>query len=104
MTVKGDLLPRFSSGGKQDRDDIEKLIPTLACQITERIPIAKEGMQRVLSAESMVPYLELESQLAKLIIEPISNFKVHQFLVIIDGLDECSSRDGISNLIRLLRR
>jgi hypothetical protein len=86
-----------------DRDDIRKLIPTLAYQMAEKIPLAKEGMQIVLITEPTVPSLELRSQLAKLVIRPISNFReVHRWLVIIDGLDECSSRDGISNLIRLL--
>ena len=89
-----------------DRDDIRKLAATLAQQIAKRIPSAKKRMEEtlMLNDSSMDPLsnLSLQAQLSKLLVPNLNPTAPN--LVIIDGLDECSSRDGVCQLIEWIRK
>jgi len=94
-----------------DRDDIRRLVPTLAYQIAQKVPSAKEAMETRLNPNdpSRVPLrdplsnLSLEDQLSTFLIATV-NPSVPD-LVVIDGLDECASQDGIYRLIEwILKR
>jgi DNA polymerase III delta prime subunit len=96
-----------------DRDDINKLVATLAYQIAEKIPSAKESMEKALKLknDSGIPppalsTISLEDQLSKLLVfGPVANVNpAGPNLVVIDGLDECASEEGISWLIDWLRK
>jgi hypothetical protein len=103
---RGQLAATFFFWRKTgDRDDIKKLVPTLAYQVVQKIPSAKEAMEETLNLGLRVPFrdplsLTLEAQLSKFLIggskAPMPN------LVVIDGLDECASQDGICKLIELI--
>jgi hypothetical protein len=100
-----------------DRDDINKLVATLAYQIAEKIPSAKERMEENLKLKGgsgipspapsdLLSRLSLEDQLSKLLTSgPVTvvNSSVSN-LVIIDGLDECASQDKICRLIDWIRK
>ncbi|KAF8704497.1 hypothetical protein AX14_013936 [Amanita brunnescens Koide BX004] len=90
-----------------DRDDINKLVATLAWQIAHKIPPAKEQMEASLK-ESWVPLpeLSLENQLLTLLVHgPVAHVDpAGPNLIIIDGLDECASQDRIVRLIDCLRK
>jgi len=93
-----------------DRDNINKIVPTLAYQIAGKIPSAKERMEEnlMLKDTSRVPIMDplshlfLESQLYKLLITNVN--PTDPDLVIIDGLDECASQEGICQLIEWIRK
>ncbi|KAK2463805.1 hypothetical protein APHAL10511_004110 [Amanita phalloides] len=95
-----------------DRDDIKKLVPTLAYKIAERTePLKLLMLERLglignpsqaLGDKDLLTDLSLEDQLRKLLqLGPTSPGQVPH-LVVIDGLDECSDQDGIRKLIEWL--
>src|SRR5258705_1089817 len=93
-----------------DCDDIKILVPTLAYQIAQKIPSAKEAMETRLNPNnpSRVPLrdplsnLSLEDQLSTFLTATV-NASVPD-LVVIDGLDECASQDEICKLIEWIRK
>jgi hypothetical protein len=85
-----------------DRDDINKLVATLLCQIVKKIPSTKEFLEENLEADSRVPFPALEDQFSKLVFTNLSS--ADPKLIIIDGLDECASRQGICHLIEWIRK
>ncbi|KAF8670100.1 hypothetical protein AX14_005945 [Amanita brunnescens Koide BX004] len=107
---RGQLAATFFFWRKTgDRDDIKKLVPTLAWQIATKIPSAQGRMEEALGLKnrSWVPLPEssLEDQLSKLLVRgPIANVNsAGPTLIVIDGLDECASQEGIRRLINWLR-
>ena len=97
-----------------DRDDIDKLV-ALAYQIAEKISLAKEGMEEILGLRNdqeplkvlrdRLSKISLEDRLSKLLSnESIMNANPSADLLVIDGLDECSSREGICRLIDWIRK
>ena len=93
----------FFSRGKGAREDITKLIPTLAHQIAAKLPSTQSHMQSAPQHDPMLPHKTLQNQLQALLVEPAKDdTRVERYLIVIDGLDECASRDGIVEFIRLL--
>jgi hypothetical protein len=85
------------------RGDISKLIPTLAYQIAEFIPLIRAKMHAVLQDNPTLLTQTIQDQFSKLIAEPLLRTTVPgRLLVIIDGLDECQARDSAIELIRSL--
>jgi len=103
---KGKLAATFFfSRGKGDREDINKLVPTLAYQIAKNVPQLQAQMRRVLREDPTILSLQLGKQFSKLIVQPLSLIeRPDPFLIIIDGLDECSAKEGVQELIKLLGR
>ena len=111
---RGQLAASFFFWRKTgDRDDVNKLVATLAYQIAKKIPFAKEGMEGNLRLEDDQEPLtvlsdqfsktSLEDRLSKLLISTYPN-RAAPYLVVIDGLDECSSREGICRVIEWIRK
>jgi DNA polymerase III delta prime subunit len=93
-----------------DRDDIDKVVATLAHQIATKVPSAQEQMEHALKLEAKselpLPDLSLENQLSKFLVHgPVADTKhAGPNLIVIDGLDECASQEGVRRLIDWLRR
>lgn len=93
-----------------DRDDINKLVPTLAWQIARKISSAKERMEEALELKNAscipLPQLSCEDQFSKLLVHgPVADTNhAGPDLIVIDGLDECASQEGIRRLIDWLRK
>ena len=100
-----------------DRDDINKLVSTLAYQIVQNVSVAKEGLEKHLGLknDSQEPFAVLRDRLWKISIEDrlsklltnrsiLNSGSLVPNLLIIDGLDECSSREGIHRLIQWIRK
>ena len=90
-----------------DRDDIDKLVATLTYQIARKIPLAVKQMEEALKNFGVpLPELSLDDQLSTLLIRgPVAPADpTGPNLIVIDGLDECTSRDGIIRLINYLRK
>jgi NACHT domain len=93
----------FFSRKKGDREDINKLVPTLAYQIAESIPSLQARMKQVLEDNRTLFSQTIQRQFSKLIAEPLMNIRVlKRSIVVIDGLDECAARDRIAAFIGLL--
>ena len=114
---RGRLAASFFAWRKTgDRDDINKLIATLAYQIAHKCPLAKEAMEENLGLENdPVPLtvfrdrlskISLEDRLSKLLINKsiIISDSAGPDLVVIDGLDECSSREGVCQVVEWIRK
>ena len=94
-----------------DRDDINRVVTTLAWQLAANIPIVKKRMEEALQLNNdswaLFPHLSLEEQLSKLFVGGGPAAKVEPAdpnLIVIDGLDECASQDRIVRLINWLRK
>jgi hypothetical protein len=93
----------FFSRKKGDREDINKLVPTLAYQIAESIPSLRARMKQVLEENRTLLSQTIQRQFSKLVAEPLMNIGIlKRSIVVIDGLDECAARDRITDLIGLL--
>jgi len=93
----------FFSRGKGDREDINKLVPTLVSQIVKNIPQLQEQIWNVLKRDRTILSLTLKEQFSKLIVEPLNTIqRSDPWLIIIDGLDECSRKTGVVELTRLI--
>ena len=108
---RGQLAATFFFWRKTgDRDDINKLVATLAYQIASRIPQAKDQIEQTLELKNNswvpLPKLSLEHQLSKLLVrgQVAGANPAGPNLIVIDGLDECASQEGICWLIDWLRR
>jgi RecA/RadA recombinase len=108
---RGQLAATFFFWRKTgDRDDINKLVGTLAWQIAKKISSALEPMEEALELKNTsrvpLPELSLEDQLSKLLVRgPVANVNpAGPSLIVIDGLDECASQEGIRRLIDWLRK
>ncbi|KAG6905206.1 hypothetical protein DXG01_004286, partial [Tephrocybe rancida] len=89
-----------------DRDEIRKVVPTIAFQIAEKSHLAKEGMERALLKESSLSEClsqlsRFDYQLSKLLIHAPDCSTGHS-LVVIDGLDESVSPERVEDLVKKL--
>jgi hypothetical protein len=94
----------FFSRRHQDRSDATKLFPTFAYQLARALPQVQQPMLAALTKDPAIPHQRLELQFRKLIADhvlPISR-SISPMIIIIDGLDECSSEGHVEELIQLL--
>jgi len=93
----------FFSRKKGAREDITKLIPTLAYQIAQQISSTQSYMRSVLLEDRTLLSQAIEHQFQRLIADPLINCQARdRCLIIIDGLDECARRDRLLALIKIL--
>ncbi|KAF8798343.1 hypothetical protein BYT27DRAFT_6902617 [Phlegmacium glaucopus] len=90
----------FFSRTSAGRNDHSRLIATLTYQLCLSIPEIRTYVEDAVELDPNIFSLSLETQVLKLIIEPLSYFRdnlsrycnyIHPMLIIIDGLDECAS-------------
>ena len=82
---------------------------TIAYQIARAIPASRLLIETAIDVDPMIFQQSIDTQLAKLIIEPLQSlhstgfaFKDSPFVIIIDGLDECKGTDVQSGLVKSL--
>ena len=97
-------LTFFFSRGKDDRDSLKKLVPTLAYQLAQSIPSLSPFIEECFTQDPLIMDRALGHQLRKLIFDPIANLsEPHlRILIIIDGMDECRDPQEQVTLIRQL--
>jgi len=90
----------FFSRTAAGRNDHSRLVSTLTYQFCLSIPELRTYVEKAVELDPNIFSLSIETQLRKLIIEPLSHFRdslsryhahIHPMLIIIDGLDECAS-------------
>jgi len=103
------LASFFFSKGAAGRNTEAPLIATIAYQVAMAIPAARGLIEGVLEKNPMIFDQSMETQLSELIITPIRTLSFRgvipqgfPFLIIIDGLDECSGGDVQCHIIRAI--
>ncbi|KAF5378724.1 hypothetical protein D9615_006875 [Tricholomella constricta] len=99
----------FFSRGRPGRDSIDHLFVTIAYQLSISIPQFKPTLLRNLTDDLTILHKDITSQLNKLIIEPlrsdmsssrtISQPQSPPYIVIIDGLDECTGTTSQNRIL-----
>jgi hypothetical protein len=87
------------------RNSLVPFIATLVYQLIQKIPQARDEIFAIIESNPLIFDESLESQLEKLVIQPLLQLQKHlkrYFVVMIDGLDECTERAHQSDLIKLL--
>ncbi|KAF8958168.1 hypothetical protein BDZ97DRAFT_66750 [Flammula alnicola] len=95
----------FFLRGKPGRDECRYLFPTIAYQLALHVPGLREHVNRAMSADATLPSKDLETQLRKLIIEPLQKLSPppqHPPCVIIDGIDECQIYETQKRILTLI--
>ena len=92
-----------------ERNNISRFVATIAYQIARAIPASRLLIETAIEADPMIFHQSVDTQLAKLVIEPLHrlhstgfDFKDSPFVIIIDGLDECHGIDIQSGLVKSL--
>ena len=95
----------FFSRHAPGRSNAEFLFPTISFGLSYAIPNVGKIIDAVVAHDPSIPTKALETQLQKLILEPlqqVSEETKQPIVFIIDGLDECEGEDMQSNVLRLL--
>jgi len=92
-----------------ERNNASRFVATIAHQIAQAIPAVREFIEAALNDSRHVLDLSMDTQLSKLILEPLVrlhstgfNFQNCPFAIIVDGLDECQSKDIQSKVVKSL--
>jgi NACHT domain len=101
----------FFSRAAPGRDSVEKLVPTLAYQLSRSIPEIRDNLTRVLGEDPLLPSRNINMQAQNLIIKPLNEYdlmtapgpKDRARVVILDGLDECRTEDQ-RNILEMLSK
>jgi hypothetical protein len=87
------------------RNSLNSFVATLVYQLIQGIPQVQEDILEVIENHPLIFDQSLQSQIEKLIIQPILRLQKQfksLFVVMIDGLDECVERAHQADLIKLL--
>ncbi|KDR67333.1 hypothetical protein GALMADRAFT_147135 [Galerina marginata CBS 339.88] len=106
----GSLLASFFfSRSDPTRSHARPLFATIAYQIALNIPEAKVSIVAAIEYDPLIFSKSYETQFTRLIIEPLqsvtrlnNSISRRTYVIVIDGLDECTDKDARSNILRLL--
>ena len=101
----------FFSRAAPGRDGVEKLVPSLAFQLSRLIPEIRDNLTRVLREDPLLPSRNSNIQAQNLIIKPLNEYDLmtapgledRARVVILDGLDECRTEDQ-QNILEMLSK
>ena len=102
---EGRLLASFFFGRSDPtRNQATFLVPTIACQVYERVPEARNKILTAIDNDPMIFNKTLLIQLESLVIEPLMQLEgiVTRNVIIIDGLDECLESASQTTILRAL--
>jgi len=92
-----------------ERSDVSRFVATIAYQVARAIPASRPLIEAAVEADPMVFFQSIDTQLAKLILEPLqllrsTGFDLGNcpFVIIVDGLDECQGNVIQSGLVKSL--
>jgi hypothetical protein len=87
------------------RNTTTSFIATLVYQLIQLIPQVKDEILGIIESHPLIFDQSLKSQLEKLVIQPLLRVQKHFkgfFVILIDGLDECTEHPHQTDLIHLL--
>jgi len=103
------LATFFFSKTESERNNVKRFVATIAYQIALAIPTSREYIEAAVDHNPWIFDQSIDTQFSKLIIEPLQ--RLHStgfdlcnssFVIIIDGLDECSGNDIQTGIVRSL--
>jgi len=103
--TEGRLLASFFFGRSDaTRNNAKFLIPTIACQVYERVPETRQKILSAIDNDPLTFHKALLIQLEALVIQPLVPLAatLTRNLIIIDGLDECLDKPSQTTIIRAL--
>ena len=106
----GWLLATFFFGKTAaERSSIERFVATIAYQMARAIPDMRHFIESAINCDPMIFQQSIETQLTKLVVEPLQqlqlsgfNFADCPFLIIVDGLNECSGNNVQAGIVKSL--
>jgi len=105
----GWLLETFFWKIAVERKIVHRSITAMACQISLAIPASRPLIEDAINSDAMLIHQSVDTQLSKLIVEPLRRLKstgfdfiACPFVIIIDGLDECQDNDIQSGTVKSL--
>ncbi|EMD30819.1 hypothetical protein CERSUDRAFT_145802, partial [Gelatoporia subvermispora B] len=87
------------------RDDVKRIIPTLAKSLARQDPLYRLALLDVLVENENVGYARLELQVRHLLEEPLRNAygtKTSKWVLVMDALDECLDGDATKDMLTQL--
>ncbi|KAF8154262.1 hypothetical protein B0H34DRAFT_83081 [Crassisporium funariophilum] len=107
------LASFFFSGISQLRSDGKFLVATIVYQLISNVPETRSLVQKVLTNDPLIFDKSLDTQMTKLIIEPLNCIpkkrsarilaaSIQPRLIVVDGLDECSDGAVQRELVRVI--
>ena len=93
----------FCSRDFEDRNNLQRIFPTLAFQLACQYPDFRKELLRVLKKRPDVGQESLCLQMEKLIVGPLKASSIPT-LIIIDALDECKDKEPASAILSILSR
>ncbi|EMD37114.1 hypothetical protein CERSUDRAFT_124087 [Gelatoporia subvermispora B] len=95
----------FCSRGVAGRDDVKRILPTLASSLAHQSPAYRTALLRVLEQHPNAGHDNIELQVERLIKEPLSyafKNKPPMLVFVIDALDECSDAGATESVLEEL--
>jgi hypothetical protein len=92
----------FFCRGTGHRSILNRLVSTLSCQLYLHIQATRRSIENALEADPLITTTSSAHQFQKLIIKPIgtvSNLCTPALIIVINGLDECDSKQSMSEFI-----
>ena len=93
----------FCSRDFEDRNNLQRIFPTLAFQLACRYPHFWKEILQVLKERPNAGQESLCSQMEKLIVGPLKATRIST-LIVIDALDECKDKEPASTILSILSR
>ena len=88
----------FFSHDFKDRSDLHSIFPTLAFQLAQKYPDFRSHLVPLLRSKPDVVFESLNSQMEKLIAEPLRKTGI-SIVIVIDALDECKDDEPSSAIL-----
>jgi hypothetical protein len=101
------LIAAFFFSRPNHRDNAVNVIPTIVAQLIDQIPDYAHLMTECFAADSGILDKPLHFQFKYLLVDPFRILHarkpfIHPILIILDGLDECSSKEAQCEFINLI--
>ena len=99
------LAATFFFSRRGDNNNAHQLFTTLAWQLAIYIPETRPHIDKVLTANPLIPEKSIEAQFNDLIIDPLKAAGITQAdrVMIIDGVDECNDRNMQVRLLAIIK-
>ncbi|TFA98360.1 hypothetical protein CCMA1212_009831 [Trichoderma ghanense] len=95
----------FFKRGEEDRARLKRFFTTLSAQLVRKLPSLATIVHDALESEPSLPEQDPRVQFKKLVQEPLQkqNLVPHTaIVVVVDALDECDSKEDLTNLVQQL--
>jgi energy-coupling factor transporter ATP-binding protein EcfA2 len=99
----------FFSRGHADRSHARLFFPTIARQLTEKLPGLGDAIVAALEKDSSLCGSHLRKQFDELLLNPMlsglqNNILKNDVFLVMDALDECEDSEAVTTILRLLKQ